>query len=241
MAVDLTMGTAGDQDITVEYPGRDRFLPTTATVRVAVEGLPTTLALTVEDQGVGVLGLSAALGTWDDNGVVVFAVDGLAPVTVPLGMWIIPGRLEVPAARPDYAAVAIEGLDPKGTYHATATFVPGEGSRYAGSSAEITTTLTWTDNYSLVIAKPTSPRAGVVKLVVSVLAYFPANVSGTLRIADVTTRRTVTARDVTPYPNLTHKTLLGLAPGKHRLHITFVPAPGLELLGSDVWRTVTVR
>ncbi|GEP39841.1 hypothetical protein NPS01_35040 [Nocardioides psychrotolerans] len=248
--VDLTLLEAGRQTIRVEFSPYSNpvatYLGSATTVETVVQApppTPTTMTLTGENVGAGVLELQVEVPELTDRvGVVVFEVDGHAPVEVPMGYFVIPGRVRAPHAKPSAAGVDITGLKEKGSYHATATFVPG-GSNYEGVTAETTTRLSLTTSPSGTILRTSSPRAGVVKILVSVLAAHPANASGTVVVTDLTTGKTVVrVRGVTPYPNLTRKTLTGVAPGKHRYRATFVPARGLqgELTGSQAWNTLTV-
>lgn len=192
----------------------------------------TETTLSGSNPGVGALQLVAAVSGLaapsSSTGVVVFEVDGREPVFVALGRSVIVGRAgDRPAPDSSTAVVGLTGLDPRGTYPATATFVPDEGSDAEGSGSTATTTLTRTVDQGRVAIRANG-RGRAVELLFSVHAYPPGAVVGTVVVEDralgvVITRRTRVRADRAAF-----WTVRGVSRGVHRYRATFVPAPRLR-------------
>ncbi|MCW2791026.1 MAG: hypothetical protein JWO76_124 [Nocardioides sp.] len=112
------------------------------------------LELVATNPSPGAVRLTATDPDWVGvQGTVVFTLEGHDPVSVPLGHWTVIGSpnfdqfdydysMTVPS---DTAMLDIPGLDPAGTYTATATYVPADGSDPAIADAPpVTKTLTRT-------------------------------------------------------------------------------------------------
>jgi hypothetical protein len=201
---------------------------------------PTTTAVTGSNPGVGALQLSAVVsseGPPPTTAVVVFEVDGRTPVAVPLGRSVIVGQHgDRPAPDAVTAVAGFTGLDPHGTYHATATYVPDEGSGAEGSASEVTTTLARTVDESTLAFNPNA-RGRAVELLFSVQAYPPNAVVGRVVVRDlsqggvaVSRRRHVRAGQAG------FTTLRNVGRGVHRYRARFIPLPRLAetLRGSVV-------
>ena len=208
--------------------------------------VPTTTTLTGSNPGVGALQLSAVASSElqaYSTGVMVFEVDGRSPVTVPLGRSTIVGQQgDLPA--PDaYTAVAgFTGLDPRGTYHATATYLPDDGSGAEGSGSEATTTLTRTVDKSTLMFNPNA-RGRAVELLFAVQAYPPNAVIGTVVVRDLSLGGLVVRQHRHMRAGqASWTTLRGVSRGVHRYRARFIPLPRLAdtLRGSAVTVDLTV-
>lgn len=192
---------------------------------------PTTTALTGSNPGVGALELSAVVsseGPPPSTGAVVFEVDGREPVTVPLGRSLIVGQTDDrPAPDGHTAVVGFTGLDPHGTYHATATYVPDDEAGPEGDRAEVTTTLTRAVDRGRV-AIQANGRGRAVELLFSVQVYPPGAVVGSVTIEDRTLGVVVTRRTQVRADRPGFFTVRGVSRGVHRYRATFVPAPRLR-------------
>jgi hypothetical protein len=194
----------------------------------------------------GVLSLWVRVGAGDiDPGdVIVFEAEGQKPVTVHLGQASIPGRPDFDYLASVFTRADFDGLK-KGTYHATATYVPSATSNYLTTEGSVTTTLDRTTNPSDVWMLADSPSPGRVRLKIGIEAFYPKNAAGTLVIEDLSTKKTVaTVRD--PRVDATQQTVIlrGVRPGVHKYLASFVPAPGLKgsLKGAkDSAKPLTVR
>ncbi|WP_343910251.1 hypothetical protein [Nocardioides aquiterrae] len=251
--VDRRVFSAGTRELTFDFrpaqttPGTT-YLPSGTTASATVPGRPTTTRLTLSNEGVGVLELAASVSHYESvegaPGSMIFRVEGLAPVEIPMGTYVVPGRVEVPDAGGWFATLDLSGLDPKGTYTATATFVPGAGAPVEGSTSSAQTiTLSAKKDQAAVQIGLRSPRPSVVEFSAVVYALFPANASGTLVVQDLASRkRVLTLRSVALFPETVTRTLQNVSPGVHRYRATFVPDQGVaNLLGDSDTRTVKVR
>ena len=250
---DRAVSSAGPRELTFDFspaqttPGTT-YLPSGTTASVTVPGRPTTTRLTLSNEGVGVIELDASVSNYGSAegapGSMIFRVEGLAPVEIPMGTYVVPGRVEVPNAGAWFATLDLSGLDPKGTYTATATFVPGAEAMVEGStSSPQTVTLSARKDQSAVQIGLRSPRPRVVEFSAVVYALFPEGASGTLVVQDLDTRkRVLRLRSVALFPETVSRTLRHVSPGVHRYRATFVPDPGVKnLLGDSDVGKVTVR
>jgi hypothetical protein len=193
-----------------------------------------TLELSASNPAVGALRLTAAAPQATGyDGVMVFEVEGHDPVTVPLGRWAVVGspkfdqddywNVEV---NPNAAMVDIPGLDPTGTYRATATYVPSQGDA-SGGDAEVTTTLSVTRTPFLFTAVK---ERGWPLFYLGVLAYPPGKVLGRIDIVDITTGIKM-VRQATARARVDDAFLIGAAKPKrgiHQFRATFTPKPALK-------------
>jgi hypothetical protein len=202
--------------------------------------VPTATTVTGSNPGVGALRLSAVASSELQSystGVMVFEIDGRKPVTVPLGRYVIAGRKGDLSAPDDYTAVAdFTGLHPQGTYHATATYLPDEGSGADGSGSEVTTTLTRRVDKSTLTFNPNA-RGRAVELLFSVQAYPPNAVVGTVVVRDRTQGGVVVSQHRHVRAGQAgFATIRNVSRGVHRYRARFIPLPRLAdtLRGSVV-------
>jgi hypothetical protein len=194
-----------------------------------------TLELSASNPAVGALRLTAAAPQATPyDGVMVFEVEGHDPVTVRLGRWAVVGSPKFD--QDDYwkvqvnsnaAMVDIPGLDPTGTYRATATYVPSQGGAADGDAAEVTTTLSVTRTPFLFTA---GKYQGWPSFDLGVLAYPPGKVIGRIDIVDITTgikmvrQATARARVGDGFEISAAKPRRGI----HQFRATFTPKPALK-------------
>jgi hypothetical protein len=195
-----------------------------------------TVNLTASNPAIGAVRLTAhASSAVPGGGVMVFELEGHPPVTVPLGHWAVVGsphfdQNDVYTVDVDWdsAVVDIPGLDPTGTYRATATYVPAGSDPAYGDSAEVTTTLSVTRTPFVFIASAYKrwPSFGI-----AVLAYPDGKKIGTISIVDITTGRRVMHDGiaVARVADVGSGISTGqVTRGIHQFRATFIPFPALR-------------
>ena len=192
-------------------------------------GREATVVLTAGNPGIGALKLTATVSESTYDGVVIFELDGHEPVEVEMRQYLVVGDGYVTeidslnGVRFNQAVVDFADLDPTGSYHASATFVPAGSKPAGGTRAEVTTTLTVTTTPLLFSARKGD---GFAYFQIGVIAYPPGKAFGRLVIEDLTTGTTV-ARIAGIRSRVDDNHLVGGSyrptRGKHQFRATFTP------------------
>lgn len=210
------------------------------------------LELVATSPSTGALRLTATNPGWVGvQGTVVFTLEGHGSVRVPLGQWTVIGSPkfdesdygDVMFLQPQVAILDIPGLDPTGTYTATATYVPADSSDPVLTDALPTTTTLARMKTQLTLDVHKWGRNAAFH--VRVAAYPVGTFVGKFHIVDLTTGQRV-VRGASAQAKLADdgvRALSGRASrGVHQYRIFFTPKPAYRhLLTKAVVTSAEIR
>lgn len=199
--------------------------PAGAQASAEPELIPTTVAITASNPGIGVLRLDvvvSAEGGGKVEGFVRFDVDGREP------LWA--------SMIGNSTSIEFDDFDPHGSYHVTASFEPVEGSAFGGSASETTGTLSREKWKSILTFEPEVDGRSV-ELWWHLDAHPLAKVVGTITLKDLTQGIVLGKRARRVGPDETGAVaMMKVDRGVHRYRVIFTPLPRFAdvLTGSKV-------
>lgn len=237
---DQPVDKAGPHEFRIVFYPDDRaaYAHSEGSGTATVAPRPTSLVLTAEDLGRGVVQLIAVVGGAADGGQVVFEVEGRDPVAVKPGERVYLDRRG--QTHGNYAILDLGGL-PMGTHDVTATYVP-EDANIGSSSAQTTASLTRSKHPTRTYLYLDSLKRGEVRIRTQFGTQYPQNAVGTVVIKDAATKKTVWVfRSLSNWKIGVR--ILKVTPGKHRYRAIFTPAQSLRttVSGSYDHGRVTVK
>jgi hypothetical protein len=203
--------------------------PAGAAASAEPEPTQTSLTLTASNPGPGVLRLDVAVsaeGGGQVKGYVRFDVDGRDP------LWT--------AVTGNATAIELNGFEPHGSYHVTASFEPMPGSAFGGSASETSGTLS-REKWKSVLTFDPEVDGRHVELWWELEAHPLAKIIGTITLKDLTEHVVLGKKARRVGAGEAGAVSMTPEPGVHRYRVIFTPLPRFAdvLTGSKV--TVDVK